>query len=136
HLLHTLNGTRERYSLSVTNSEVTGRPPSSWPPLKWWLMLAIMVYLHLPEGQLIAAPIRHEFSRRLAVYGFAIAESVPHLNQMEQLPNNITNMLKRDDLSSMILSLGVGALAGGAHASQALLAAIATGVDYTAWLGP
>lgn len=136
HLFHTLNGTREYYSLSVTNSELTGRPPSSWPPLKWWLMLTAMVYLHLPEGQLIAAPINQEFSRLLAVYGFAIAESVPHLNQMEQLPNNIANMLRRGDSSSMILSLGVGALAGVAHASQALLAAIATGVGYTAWLGP
>ena len=136
HLFHTLNGTREHYSLSVTNSEITGRAPSSWPPLKWWLMLAVMVYLHLPEGQLIAAPINQEFSRRLAVYGFAIAESVPHLNQMEQLPNNIANMLRRGDSSSMILSLGVGALAGVAHASQALLAAIATRADYTAWFGP
>lgn len=136
HLFHTLNGTREHYSLSVTNSQVIGRPQSSWPPLKWWLMLAAMVYLHLPEGQLIAAPINQEFSRRIAVFGFAIAESVPHLNQMEQLPNNIANMLRHGDSSSIILSLSVGALAGVAHASQALLAAIANGVDYTAWLGP
>lgn len=96
----------------------------------------MMIYLHLPEGQLIAAPINHEFFRCLAVYGFAIAESVPHLNQMEQLPNNIASILRRGDLSSMILSLGVGALAGVAHASQALLAVIATGVGYTVWFGP
>lgn len=140
HLLHTLQGTRERFALSVTNNNVTDLPEISLPPLKWWLMLALLVYLHLPEGDLIASPIRDETIRQLAAFGFSLAESVPHLNQLEQLPRNLSNMLSQSTSSSyasMGLSVGAGMVGGLASASEALLAAmVGTRDRLTSWIAP
>lgn len=137
HLVHTYNGTREQYSLSVTNNELKKTPQNTWPSLKWWVMLALMVYLHLPEGELIANPIRQNLLRQLAVYGFSLAESIPHINQLEQLPGNMTQMLVNSNFTALLLALGIGSVAGIAHASQSLLAVIAANKDSRiAWLGP
>lgn len=140
HLFHTLNGTREKFSLSVTNNKNVQISQSTIPPLKWWIMLSLLIYLHMPEGMLISSPIRNQALKKLAAFGFAFAESLPHINQLEQLPHNITKMLKEDGgvtKTALALRLGAGMLGGLGSASEALMAAfVGTRSRATAWIAP
>lgn len=141
HLFHTLNGSREKFSLSVTHNENTQLSQPSIPPLKWWLMLSLLIYLHMPEGMLIASPIRDETLKYLASFGFAFAESLPHINQLEQLPHNIAKLLQNkagnSSFASIFLRFGAGTMGGLGSASEALMAAfVGTRSRATAWIAP
>lgn len=132
HVAHTLNGTREHFSLSVTHNEVPKIMQSSMPSFKWWMSLFVMIWLHLPEGELIASQIANPSIKLLATYGFALAESLPHINQLEQIGSNI-NTTKFNQLTTPQLSMTVviGLLAGLIHASQTILAVMATSKENT-----
>ena len=132
HVAHTLNGTREQFSLSVTNNEIPKLIQYSMPTLKWWASFLAMVWIHLPEGELIASPIDNPSFKSLAMYGFALAESLPHINQLEQIGANI-NLTKLRQLTSVqfSLTLMIGLLAGLVHSSQTILAVMATSNENT-----
>jgi hypothetical protein len=132
HLAHTLNGTREQFSLTVTNNEVTKKSQQVMPPIKWWLGLALMLWVHIPEGELIASPIEDPLLKWSAVYGFALAECLPHINQIEQIRANLnTAQLKNSSASHFTLAALVAIVSGLLHSSQTILAVMATSNETT-----
>ena len=124
HAYHACMGSRESFSLSVTNNAVSRSTKISLPPMRWWIMLGVMTALHIPEGRLIAAPISHRLVKRLATYGFALAESIPHINQLEQIPHNIAQ-LKNIAKKQATVYFVAGCLSGLVHSSQTILAVFA-----------
>ncbi|WP_126339828.1 hypothetical protein [Legionella spiritensis] len=135
HAYHALMGSRESFSLRVTNNKVSKATGISLPPLKWWVMLGVMTALHIPEGRLIASPIEHPLLNRLAKYGFALAESIPHINQLEQVPHNL-NELRRVPKAQLAIYFIVGCVSGLIHSSQTILAVFANQENMLEFISP
>lgn len=140
HAWHALWGDREEYSLAVTNNKTindsTGlTEKSAIPPLKWWAMLGVLTFLHIPEGRLLASPISNQLIKNLAKYGFALAEAIPLANQLEQLPKNLKD-LRSESKEQLTTHFLAGFFAGAVHSSKSLLAIISHPESMLDFLSP
>jgi hypothetical protein len=133
HLAHTLNGTREHFSLQVTNNRIRNRPQQSIPPVQWWVGLILLICAHVPEGILIAKPMKeNHLFYYLAVGGFAFAECLPHVNQLEQVKENLNmRRLRNASMLQLLITFFVALSSGLLHSSQTILGVLAASNENT-----